>query len=57
MDSMGKLDYFIEINTKAYLVDMPALSLKIFLWYGKVCPFLFLDGAVHTPDAMINWIC
>lgn len=31
MDSMGKLDYFIEINTRAYLVDMTTFSLKIFL--------------------------
>lgn len=31
MDSMGKMYYFIEINTRAYLVDMPAFSLKIFL--------------------------
>lgn len=53
---MLKLGYFIEINTRAYLVDMPALSLKIFLLHGKMCPSLFLCGAVNTDDAVINWI-
>lgn len=57
MDSMVKLGYFIEINIRAYLVDMPAFSLKIFLLCGKMCPFPFLCGAVNTDDAVINWIC
>lgn len=55
MYSIVKLDYFMEINTRDYLVDIPTFSLKIFLLCGEMCPSSFLCGSVHTPDdAMIN---